>query len=147
MEEIIEIVLEGVIGASSFQGYYEACNTNLSLAALMKSAKKNFPSFACEDLKRKYSMPSSSNKKMKFSEDKENLDLLINLNSKTPQIVQLTKLLKPQTCCICSSALKSDIKRLMCHHTVHSSCLQQYFRLNSGCPQCKIPSKASLTTN
>ena len=141
MEDIIEIVLEGVIGASSFQGYYEACNTNLSLAALMKSAKKNFPSFACENLKRKYSMPSSSNKKMKFSEDKENLLLT---DFKSPQIIQITKILKIQTCCLCSDTLRSDIKKLMCHHSVHSSCLQQYFRLNSGCPQCKIQSEKIL---
>lgn len=131
MEDIIDDILKGAIAASGFQGYYEACNTNLSLATLMKSAKKNFPSFACETLKRKYSVPSTSNKKLKYSEDKENFQIS-KLNSPESKPVVL------QTCCICSNPIQSQIKHLMCHHKAHLSCLQEYFKSNSGCPQCKL---------
>lgn len=140
MEDIIDDILKGAIAAAGFQGYYEACNTNLSLATLMKSSKKNFPSFACENLKRKYSASSSIHKKLKYAENKENLQIS---KSKSP----MPEFQNSQTCCICSNSIKNNIKRLMCHHKAHTSCLQDYFKSNSGCPECKSQNSRPLNLN
>ena len=64
-KNLIDEILDDVVTQERFYKYYRACNTNATLDDLLDSAKKHFPSFACEKLKRKYSIPSSENKRVK----------------------------------------------------------------------------------
>lgn len=64
-KSLIDEILNDVVTQDRFYKYYRACNTNASLDDLLDSAKKHFPSFACEKLKRKYSIPTSESKKIK----------------------------------------------------------------------------------
>lgn len=63
--ELLNRILDDVVAQSRFRRYFKACNSDASLDDLLESARKHFPSFACESLKRKYSVPSSVLKQTK----------------------------------------------------------------------------------
>jgi hypothetical protein len=69
---VIEDLIEDVMVQGRFRRYFKACNSDASLDELLESARKHFPSFASDDLKRKYSTSNSSVKKNMKDLNQEN---------------------------------------------------------------------------